>query len=1227
MHKKIILALVTFAVAAGAYFVLSSGDRRHRPRRDDDAADAVRNFVSLPATQPSHSISEAGMTFSPGDQTLARVYDDVTGRLKYQFEAEAWEPVSETDFLLQDLLIQIFSPRGEITYISADRAQVTLARKAKNRLEPKRGWLRGNVNVVIDRTTSQWREENPELADRYAHPDDLIDIELEDARFDMDQAELVSEGTILVDSREARIEDVEGLTLQWNQLDNRIDVLRFKHGGRMMLRRGGRLVDFAMPGGQRDARPSDRADVAAGDTREGAARFDVPRAQAMKPMSIDFVTADEAAAEIRLEGGLATANRPKSLASEPLAEGGTDRLRPPEVLAADVEALKAEARLGASANPTKLASLGLDDTQRRKRVHTYSAVFQNQVVVEQRSGLRTIGKLEADNLEINFDFGEKLRDMSRSPRGRQDRASPRAAKPEPATVPALDQDSETLFPLEEDRTKLILTWDGPLEMRALRVDPSEQTGQRFDAIATGQPVKVESEQGKARCGHLVYRHERGQVWLSGSESAPVEMSVSASRRLVGREVFFDQKRGLARVDGPGSMIDERGSADGGWPTADGDELLLAESSARGAGLLTQTADLVSSGREAAKRSQREPVEIHWSRGVDIELGHRTVKRKNPSTGLKEDKRREYLQRAWFHGDVSVQQGESRLAAEEVATTFGSPLSTEELADHIQHLNMSGEVRLSRDDDLITADRLDVEMVVTQDGRNVPEVVDGMGRVLVRQGESEFRAERMHVVLEPARRRDKAAASSGMSAFHESRTGIKSLDASGDVFVSDPEHNLKIRDAETLKCTMRDGNRLVRATIVSADPAAFAKARYGEVAIHGHRIEIDMDDESVDVPGPGKAWMITRKDFGGRKLRKPAPVRTTWTDRMQFRMAKDYGLFTGNVHSEVQSFSLDCDKLTVRFGKTPPLRESQGRSLVDRFWLLGSIIGDKAEVEAVEPRGPSPERRRPTYVVAEGNAVALSTDYATGSRADEPGRLLSLVRVAGDRIVADLLREQMSVPCAGTLLILDYQFDPDGGKARLARNAIERDPLMSAVRSEGPSQSYVKWRNSMDFFVDRGLIAFDKDVEMVHCSGREMVLKEELARARDTDPDTLRQLPAGRKATLTCGYLLLEFLIGDDQGSESDPATPVVRATDLRRLIAKHVVHLQDGTKSLMGEHLQYLHDADEIQLEGSDRLEARIIDQDETNQRFNMWRGPLLIWNRRTNQIEAPGARIRASRG
>jgi lipopolysaccharide export system protein LptA len=757
-----------------------------------------------------------------------------------------------------------------------------------------------------------------------------------------------------------------------------------------------------------------------------------------------------------------------------------------------------------------------------------------------------------------------------------------------------------------------LSWNGPLDLRPLQVEPAEQTGQRFDAIATGSPVRVQSEQGNAVCDQLVYRHERRQAWLAGTESAPVELSVNESRKLLGREVFFDQKRGLAVVEGAGMMTDARKE------TAKG----------KGGDSLIDSIAGPASGDGKSGGKKRGPVEIRWARGVELELGFRPVERINASTGLKEKKQREFLQRAWFHGDVSVKQGDDKIAAQEIAITFGHPVSKEEVADHIQHLNMIGDVRLERGKEFITAERLDAEMVVTPNRRNVPRIVDAEGKVRVKQGDREIRAETMHVVLaEAAAAPAKKKAGNTVTAFGDSRLGVESLDAKGNVYVHDAARNLRIRKAETLKCQMRDANQLLTATITSPSPDVFARVRFGDTAIHGHQIAIQMEDESVDVPGPGKAWMVTQQDFTGRKLRKPAPVKISWTDSMQFRLARNVGWFAGKVHCESQTFTLDSDKLNIRFGMAPPVKETRKEGIVERFYLLGEIVGDKAQLKEVAPTPLAAERKKPIYVSAEGNAQAMSAEYAPNSPDGQPGRLRSRLWISGDSIAADLVREQLSVASKGSLLIEDYQFATPQEQASLARKAAtSSSPLMSTMRDEGPSQTAVTWDNSMDFFLDRGLVAFDKNVSMIHRSGQELVLQEELSAAMRIDAEQLQQMNKGRKAMLSCGHLLLEFLTREPAKTSSDSTSPTIRATDLKRLIAKQAVHLQESTKSLMGDYLQYTQETNEVRLEGSAGLEARIIDQDEKDQRLTMWRGPLLVWDRRTNRIEAPGATIRASR-
>ncbi len=1265
MHKKILLAASAFLVAALAYWAFSSGDRTTRRTTDGLGVEAVRQFVSVPTTQGTQRLGDSRMPISPGDESRVIVYDDATGRPKYQFEAEGWRPINDTDYHVDKLLITIYMARGETTHITAAEADVTLAQKAKNRVDVQRGILRGGVRVVIDRTTTQWREENPERADMKSHPDDLITIDLESARFDMDRAELISDGGVVVDSREARIEDVSGLTVNWNLVDNRVEVLQFARGGRMTIRRGANMVEFGLPGGERKRKSDDDAIAASdrgvdGAAGPGAGASHTPLARANKPMSIDTPSAQQAAAAIRLEGARFAANSPQSIQMEDDEDEFVEDdavmpvdLRSPEALAADMDKVRRETQSALASDAgaaSPAAGTGADDQasqpatgakrlkNRPKRIHTYRALFSNEVVVEQMHDGASVGRLEADKLEVHFDFGGQQRQMASSagdkPKSPGVRANqPMAAGPSPTsdTVTTPVTASVTAAPppversdldaartdLDDDDEKgmVVLTWNGPLELRPLHVPPTEQTGRRFDVIAIGDPVVVRSERGNARCDQLVYRGERKQIWLLGNLERPVDMAVDEHRRLSGVEVFFDRRRGLGRVEGAGYMIDSRGEIPGADQRADRD----------GAAARTVALQDTSTNASETPAKPRDPVEIRWSRGVDLEIGERAVERINAETGAMEYKTKEYLRRAWFHGDTKFSRGDEKLEAEEVAATFGVPPAQGDASDFIEHLNMVGGVRMVRENDLIEAERLDVQLVRTPDGRNAPRIVDAAGKVIARQKDREIRADEMHVVLTSFPGVTHTAPDDKTQITSKPRLGMESLDATGDVFAVDPAHNMKIRDAQSLNIVIRNGEELVRTTIVSPSPKSYAKARFQDMAIHGHRIEIDADKQSVDVPGPGRAWMVTYEDFGGRRLAKPTPVKTTWTGRMQLRLEKDYGVFVDNVRSSTDEFTLNCDKLTVRLAKAEPKpAKPKTPNLLDRFAVLADIVDDRADIEFKDNITIRMEQKRPVYVVAEGNAEAISSTYAPhvdGKR----GRLLSRARIAGRQIVADLRSEQMSVPCEGNLLIEDYQFDDQDGKRGQRRTAQVGNALMSSVRGDGPSQSLIEWENAMDFFVDRALATFDRNVRMIHLSGQQVVMKDELAEAFKLDPSALRRVGEGRRAELTCGNLLIEFATGksDRPSNDTGATSQMIRATDLERMIARDAVHLQDGTKSLMGEYLQYLAYTNEVRLEGGPGLDARIIDQAEGG-RFNMWRGPLLIWNRATNAIQAPRSTVTA---
>jgi len=129
------------------------------------------------------------------------------------------------------------------------------------------------------------------------------------------------------------------------------------------------------------------------------------------------------------------APRRRTVTSAPTS-GPSDTLRTPDALAADVAKLQSEAQAGVSGAVVQGDLLEAALKKGAPKVHTYRAIFDNKVVVEQKDGARTIGKIEADKLEINFDFGKKQRSMTSARSPDEGKPGSRCSHRRPTTQPA-----------------------------------------------------------------------------------------------------------------------------------------------------------------------------------------------------------------------------------------------------------------------------------------------------------------------------------------------------------------------------------------------------------------------------------------------------------------------------------------------------------------------------------------------------------------------------------------------------------------------------------------------------------------------------------------------------------------------------------------------------------------------------------------------------------------------
>src|SRR5262249_6653329 len=94
------------------------------------------------------------------------------------------------------------------------------------------------------------------------------------------------------------------------------------------------------------------------------------------------------------------------------------------------------------------------------------------------------------------------------------------------------------------------------------------------------------------------------------------------------------------------------------------------------------------------------------------------------------------------------------------------------------------------------------------------------------------------------------------------------------------------------------------------PDRFGFVAYGDYQLAGQRIETDMTRQTSDINGPGRAYFLSDRDFGGGELKKAEKTRIEGTGAMHVRGAENVATLDRHIRSPPPTHSLQCDKLTV-----------------------------------------------------------------------------------------------------------------------------------------------------------------------------------------------------------------------------------------------------------------------------------------------------------------------------
>ena len=879
------------------------------------------------------------------------------------------------------------------------------------------------------------------------------------------------------------------------------------------------------------------------------------------------------------------------------------------------------------------------------RVDSYEIQFQGGVKIEQRDGIRLAGALEADVLRLIADLGENERDAVEHAPSTQ--PADGAADPnEPMQRPPVESAFAT-----GDGSYLDLRWGGELlvEPAAAPETPlSPGDPKRFHVIAEGKPVHIRDDRtGDAVCHQLEYHHETKQVWLRGTASEPVVTNAGENRQLIGEVVFVDRNKGIARVDGAGRMV--AGPKDAN-PRASESEagLSLAEAS-----------------------------EITWTDWVEIHFGQATVDVTHPQTGEVTQERKEYLTKAVFEGGVAMLQDRQSIRADRIEADFEEPTTAEQASFDSptmpKTITAIGSVALTSGKESVVCDRLEAEMAVDDTGRPYPKIGRATGNVIARQGGSEIRAEDSLVitassvpmaVTDEQRATYEAAAKQrgikpGSAEWNRieqklaSRRDvvIRTLNATGQVQVRDRENEMAM-EAETLDCTFAD-NREIKNAVIARTEENPARVETADFVVRGPQVLIDTATQAVDVPGAGTLRFFAAQDLNGEPVDEPMPITVKWDQRMALRGHDNVAMFTGEVHSESETMTLDCKELRIDFKDLPkPPSQAVADAGVDKpdpRWIFGPMVDAMKQTgrdESPMTRTADRLRKRPAYLHAIGEAVIESRSFEIkpehapsrvvqaltgwlpaplqGGAEAKPKRLLSRLRIAGPKIGIDLIQEHVGVEGKGNLLIEDYRLPRGNASAQRSAEELLQSAQMGALASGGPGQTLFTWQSSLLFLNNRQLARFDNQVTMRHASGAKMVLSKREAEAMNFDLTALSKM-RGREVSMSCDNLMVTF--EPQEQTDQQGRSPLARSTRLRTLQAVgQIVRMQEGDRSAEGTRLTFDNDSSIVRLTGSARVPARFMEWDEVSNKMRFSRNEVVEWNQKTGLVRAFGTSVLATR-
>jgi len=1127
------ILLVCFSIYQYSLLTPATGERVIPPRLPSPPAEP--EGFREPASTQDAGVAIGQGTIGSGQHAHITLYNPKGERdARMEIEVRDWTPVagSGNEFLLSEPDIRMRTNDGHPVRITAKRGVMEAQRQGDSGLDPKRGRLSGGVVIQYDRLSPEEREALPLESRESLDPADIVRIETDELEFDLEYAKLLAPGKLSLAARDVTLEAAD-LELRFNEVANRVEYLRLGLG-RLDLLQQTEAVGLKMPG------------------------LDDPgRRQTLAQWLRESIQNQWQTAE-----GRSTAE-----AGPPPAE--TQSHGTPE-----------QPAVTRTTDGTPVFRRENQQPSEPSTAIRYYARFEGDVSVDREVGGALQSRLTADVLEIV----RELSDADRKPASRT------------ASHPPGDAAGGAAASAGSDRIEV--TWAQRLVVEACTPAINAcATNAKSLISAEGRPVQLTHPDGEVLASQLIFEPDESHFRLEGDEAAPARVRGEAEGSLTA--LVIDSRRDGDRMElhaiGPGtSERIEKNSNDSAAKTAkagtpDGSEVSRVSFTDR----------MDAQGR------------IVNERGLD-------------RTGAIYSRERRLLDRAVFTGGVSMTHEETSLSGDEVTVDFG--VRRRGFFEHqqiIERVTADGHVAMTREKDRVTCRELQIELQ-SYEGRTAPRQATALGEILAQQDERLIRArDKLIVTFGPVLPKEndetglpgttspiadtavKTALDKGVTAVHErtkSDIGVTKLQAYGDVTVHDPSQELDLT-AESLDCTLQEGHEIHQA-LVDGMPDRPASVRLDTFTITGDRILLHAKEESAQVPGAGRLTLQSHKDLDGRKLDQPIPISITWSTGMVYDGTEDRARFSGNVHAVSQSdTTFDCQELEVHFDDAPPRAAAEqpedwllhgvpqhlpgwtiiyGAFLVYEPILHGVIQQLAGWTGRSNGESSSPTRfgKEPSYLVATGNAVALTTELDP-----DTGQMVSRARISGPKLWVNLRPEvsKMMIEGAGNLLLEDMEVAPPS-----QTTTRDRPRGLLTAEPSGPSTTLIEWRDLMWYDFSLEQTRFEGEVSLKHFSGGE------LERVLGRGASESSELDRGRATFLTGDVLTVDFRDDAERIRRVEPRRMGrLSAGRLEQFQASGAVRLQDVSEglSLASDRVVFWKDRNLLAIYGSPRRKAHIVKQ------------------------------------